>query len=395
MKVCMLTTSFPRSEEDYSGIFILRLCKALASLGVSVEVVAPMGEEGYSETKIGECRVSRFSYFFPKKWQKLAYGPGGIPANLSRNPWLFFQVPLFVLAFLFKSYRRTAGTDLIHAHWIYSGLVAWILKKSRGIPFVITVRGEDALRSRRSGLARAISLWILRQADCVTTVNEEFKAWLIDQNFPSDRVLFIRNGVDLKSSKKGKSSGVDRLLYVGSLIPRKGVRYLVDALSILVSRGIEVRLTLIGDGEERAELERLVKEGGLATYVEFVGSRIPADIPAWMAQSDCLVLPSLWEGTPNVVLEAMACGLPVVASDLPGIREVVRDGMTGLLTKPQNAEDLAQKLLMLIRDRSLAEAMGKKGREAVTEMRLAWEQVAGRYREVYERVCAGSQGSSI
>jgi glycosyltransferase involved in cell wall biosynthesis len=396
VKVCLLTTSFPRSKEDHSGIFVFRLCRALVSSNIGVDVVAP-GHEAISGSEIMEgCRVHRFSYFFPRRWQKLAYGPGGIPGNLTRNPWRVLQLPFFLLAFFFEAVRAAKGADLIHAQWIPSGFIAWGVSVFRGIPFIITLRGSDALYARRSGFLSSISLWVLKQAAIVTTINEELRAWLMTHGIQESRVVFIRNGVDLESKRRnGDQSPFYRLLFVGNLIPVKGVRYLIDAFSMLIRFEKEVHLTFIGEGEERAALERQAQETGISASVEFIGVQPPEEIESWMNRSDCLVLPSLSEGTPNVVLEAMACGLPVVASDLPGIREVVRDGITGLLTQPRNTEDLAQKLLKLIRDRSLSEEMGRAGQAAVAEMGLGWKQVAGNYREVYQRVCAGSQGSSI
>lgn len=395
MKVCLLTTSFPRSKKDHSGIFVFRLCRALTSSSINVDVVAP-GHEAIprSETMDG-CRVHRFFYFSPRKWQRLAYGPGGIPGSLTRSPWRVIQLPFFLLAFLFKAGRVAKGADLIHAQWIPSGFIAWGVSVFRGVPFIVTLRGSDALYARRNGFFSSVCLWLLKRAAAVTTVNKELRAWLITRGLRQDRVVFIRNGVDLESERRGGGTPFYRLLFVGNLIPGKGVRYLVDAFSTVIRSEKEVRLTLIGEGEERPALERQIRENGIDAIVEFVGVRPPEEIQTWMSRSDCLVLPSLSEGTPNVVLEAMACGIPVVASDLPGIREVVRDGITGLLTKPQDAEDLAQKLMRLVRNRLLAEEMGKKGREAVSEMGLGWKQVAGRYRKVYERVCAGSRESSI
>lgn len=114
-----------------------------------------------------------------------------------------------------------------------------------------------------------------------------------------------------------------------------------------------------------------------------------------MSQSDCLVLPSLSEGTPNVILEAMASALPVVASSLPGICEIVNDRVTGLLVKPGDINDLAQKLLEMTRNRDLRRRMGETGRRIISEMGLGWDPVALRYKEVYQELCAASQESSI
>lgn len=394
MKICMITTSFPRSMKDDSGIFVFRLCRALAGSSMQVHVVAPADGETPPAEEMGGIRVYRVRYFFPRRWQRLSYGPGGIPANLKRNPWLFIQVPFFILMLMVKSLRVAKGADIVHAQWLFTGLIALAVKMIRGIPYVVTLRGSDVLQSRKGTFAYFISLFILKRAALITTVNQDIRSWVTAQGIPEERVVFLRNGVEV--CMNGRSGGVSSrcsLLYVGSLIPRKGVRTLIEAFSKVIREEKEVRLVLIGDGREQEQLRVQVKSFGLGGLVTFVGTQPPDQIPHWMNRSDCLVLPSLWEGTPNVVLEAMACGLPVVASDLPGISEVMNHGVHGLLSKPEDADELAQNLLKLIRNKGLRLQMGKRGREAIIEMGIGWNQVAGRYQEVYKQLCAESRAS--
>lgn len=395
MKICVITTSFPRSPEDYSGIFIYRLCRALVASGVEIEVVAPADKQSVSVPVLNGCAVHRFSYFFPRGWQKLAYGAGGIPANLRQSPWLFVMVPFFLLSFFLKTYRLTKTASLIHAHWIYSGLIAWGVGLLRGIPFVVTLRGSDVVRAKKGGLDGLLSRWILRRAARVTTVNEDLRKWVTAQGIPEERVVCIRNGVELSHRKSGDAgSSPCRFLFVGNIVSAKGVQQLIDAFALASREEKEARLILVGDGAERESLEHRTKEKGIDSFVEFVGEQPPDQIASWMSQSDCLVLPSLSEGTPNVILEAMASALPVIASCLPGIREIVNDRITGYWVNPGDVSDLAQKLLEIARNRDLRRRMGEEGRQIILEKGLGWDQVAGRYKEVYQKLCAGSQASS-
>jgi teichuronic acid biosynthesis glycosyltransferase TuaC len=389
-RICMITTSFPRSREDYAGVFVLRLCRTLISEGIKIDVVAPADGATPSADEIDGCRIHRFSYFYPRRWQGVAYGPGGIPANLNRNPLLLFQIPFFLLSFFWKTYRVARAVDLIHAHWIYSGLIALAVKTLSGTPFVVTLRGSDALRSRRGRVSRSVSLWVLRRAEFITTVSEELRNWLLSEGFPEDRVAFVRNGVELKEVRPERSSSLVRFLFVGSFVPGKGVRFLIDAFTLVARKSGEVRLVLVGEGEEREMLWERARLQGVGDLVDFIGAESPDRVPLRMSEADCLVLPSLSEGSSNVVLEAMASSLPVVASDIPGMREIVQDGHTGLLAKPQDAVDLAEKLLNIVRDRELRRRMGAKARESVLSMGLGWDAVAKRYLEVYRRTCAGS-----
>jgi len=128
--------------------------------------------------------------------------------------------------------------------------------------------------------------------------------------------------------------------------------------------------------------------------VTFSGTKASDQIPELMQRSDCLVLPSLSEGIPNVILEAMACGLPVLASNLPGIREVVKDEETGFLVAPKDVKGLTKKLLILAQNPERREKMGAHAYQHLSELNLSWEQSAKQYLEVYEKVCAVSRVSS-
>lgn len=396
MKICMITTSFPRSLEDYSGIFIFRLCRALVSSGVDIDVVAPSDQRSDSFQILNGCSVHRFSYFFPKRWQKIAYGHGGIPANLKQSPWLLAMVPFFLLSFFLKTYLVSRKASLIHAHWIYSGLIAWGVGLLWGIPFVVTLRGSDVVRAQKGRLDGILSRWILRHAARVTTVNEGLRRWVTAQGIPEERVICIRNGVELNERKRRNDPmSPCRFLFVGNIVSAKGVQHLIEAIALVLQEEKEVRLTLVGEGAERTFMEQWTKEKGIELFVEFVGGQPPDRIAFWMNQSDCLVLPSLSEGTPNVILEAMASSLPVVASSLPGICEIVNDRVTGYLVKPGDVNGLAQKLLEIARNKDLRRRMGETGHQIILEMGLGWDQVAGRYKEVYQELCAASQEFSV
>jgi len=387
MRVCMLTTSFPRFQGDYAGVFIFRFCRALSSLGVSVSVISPGDKGALPSEKMAGCNVYRFSYFIPKSWQVLAYGSGGIPSNLKKNPWLLFQIPFFLFAFIVKGYQVVKNADIVHAHWIYSGFIAWMLKEIHGTPFIVSLLGSDVRFAEKRLISRMLALWILKQATLITTVSQEFRTWAIEQGIPEDRVHRVLNGVDLSIRKAEENTSLKcRLLFVGNLVPEKGVRYLIEAMIKIFNSEKDVHLTFVGDGRERKKLQALVQKHGLDDAVDFVGAQSPDQVPIWMCQSDCLVLPSLAEGMPNVVLEAMACGLPVVASDLPGIREVVKEGETGFLLRTQDSNHLAEKLLEIVRNKPLRMRMGAKGRSLITEMELGWDQMAIRYQEVYQKV---------
>ena len=395
MKICVITTSFPLFLGDYSGLFIFRLCKALVSLNLQIDVVAPTHENALALEMMDGCRVNRFRYFFPKGLQVLAYGPGGIPASLKRRPWMIFLIPFFMGMFALKSLRVSKGADVIHAQWLYSGIIALFLKKLRGIPFVVTLRGSDVLKAQKGRLTYLISLWVMKRASFVTTVSQAMKDWVVQQGISSDTVFTIRNGVNLCGiHKKDPKDPICHFIFVGSLVPGKGLKYLLQAFFSLKVLEKNTHLLIVGDGEEMDNLKTGVHEKGLSDVVTFSGKKASDQIPELMQRSDCLVLPSLSEGIPNVILEAMACGLPVLASNLPGIREVVEDEKTGFLVAPKDVKGLTKKLLILAQNPERRQKMGAQAYQHLSELNLSWEESAKQYLEVYEKVCAVSRVSS-
>jgi glycosyltransferase involved in cell wall biosynthesis len=176
--------------------------------------------------------------------------------------------------------------------------------------------------------------------------------------------------------------------YVGKLVPRKGVDTLIEAMGLLARRPQGAPLLVAaGVGEMRPALERRAAELGVADQVRFVGKVAHDEVGWWMAAGDLFVLPSLSEGLPTVVCEAMNCGRPVVATAVDGTPEIVRDGQTGLLVPPGDPSALADALARVLDDAALARRMGEEalrvGREHYT-----WEANARRMTEIYEALAA-------
>ena len=210
---------------------------------------------------------------------------------------------------------------------------------------------------------------------------------------PKSKIKVVANGVDRRfqpadrrvmRERLGLPDGEFIVLFVGLLVPVKGVDLLVGALAELVDP--KPLCLLIGDGPERPELERQAAELGVGERLRFVGCRSSDEIPTWMGAADILVLPSRSEGRPNVVLEAQACGLPVVATRVGGTPELVCDGKTGLLVESEDVAGLADALQRLRIDRGLREALGRAGREQADGMTWAVsaEKMAAIYRDLLE-----------
>jgi glycosyltransferase involved in cell wall biosynthesis len=315
VKVTVLTTSYPRSAEDVAGRFVADAVEGLRAAGVEVEVVSPLS----------------FSHF------GIAYGHG-VVGNLRRRPWLALFLPAMLLSFARAARRASRGADLVHAHWLPTGLVAaWT-----GRPFVVQLWGTDVELARRSpGLARRI----LRRARLVICASTELAGAARDLGAREVRV--IPSGVDVPETV-GEPDDPPHVLYAGRLSPEKGVLELVEA-----ARGLP--LVVAGDGPLR---ERVPGALGFVPHDRLLGLYERAAVVA---------CPSYREGFGVVCAEAMAHGRPVVASAVGGLRNLVVDGETGLLVRPGDVAALRAALERLLADDELRSRMGAAARERARE----------------------------
>ncbi len=206
------------------------------------------------------------------------------------------------------------------------------------------------------------------------------------------RSSVIYNGVEPERFAPERGAGRRgrelALVCVARLAPEKGHDVLLRALAALAGEGRQVRLDIIGDGPERAALEALARQLGVASRVRFLGRR--DDVPKLLGEADAFVLPSLSEAFPLTVLEAMASGLPVVATAVGGVPEAVRDGETGLMVAPGEPGELAGALARVLDDGELARSMGRAGRRRVEEL-FSLEATARRHARLYRRLAGYSQ----
>ena len=376
LRVGMLTTGFPRFEGDLFGTFVLELARELAGSGAAVEVLAP--HEGGVATRetFGAVAVRRFRYFWPAKRQAVAYG-GGIPTNL-RTRWAArLQVPFFLLGFWWSAFKLVRRAQVVHCHWTLTGLVGLLATRLWRRPLVLSVRGSD-IHLVDKGLLAVLHRRIYGWMDAVVAVSEDIGAKLAACGVAPEKIKVVPNGVDSRFQPGDREEARRQLdlpegdfiaLFVGLLVPVKGLDVLVEAVAGLP--GDKPLCVLVGEGPEQPELERIAADRGIADRLRFVGRRPSDEIPLWMTAADALVLPSYSEGRPNVVLEAQACALPVVATRVGGTPELVEDRVTGLLVDSGDAEGLGEALGRLRADASLRTALGRAGRTQAEGMTWA------------------------
>lgn len=238
--------------------------------------------------------------------------------------------------------------DVLHAHIYEAGVAAVLLGKRHRLPVVITEQFSAFPRRLLSPQKVLKARWAFAQADRVLPVSAALQT-SIEQYGIHARFHRVPNVVDtgLFTPPPAPCPPHDpmRLLFVGSLIPLKGVGFLLDALAQVQRQRQDWCLDLVGDGQDRATFERQAAELGLAPQVNFHGWKTKSEVAGFMRQADLFVLPSLWDNMPCVIVEAMASGLPIVASDVGGIPEMVDAPVIGALAPPGDAGALAAVLL--------------------------------------------------
>lgn len=277
--------------------------------------------------------------------------------------------------------QQKINPDIIHVQSISNALPAVIAKILFKKPFVVWGRGTDVYLA--DWFTKLISKIIIKNADSVIALTNDMKQKI--QAVYSRDIFVIPNGIDLEKysriPKNSKKVNGITILFVGRLHPVKGVQYLIEAMAIIHQEMPGVKLIIVGEGIEREKLEGLTKQLDLKGCIQFVG-RVPQEkIPLFMQQADIFVLPSLAEGFPNVLLEAMACGLPIVATRVGGIPEIIEDGRNGFLVNPKKPDEIADKLLFISRNKSITWKISKNNKEKVKKYN--WNNIVSNLEEIY------------
>ena len=254
---------------------------------------------------------------------------------------------LYLIALLRTAWRLPF--DIVHAHWAYpDGFAAVMFAKLRRRPVVVTVHGTDINVFTRRRLWRAEILWALSRADRVIAVSQGLRRKLIALGVDPDRISVVNNGVDTRAfhPKEGadRPRAASRVLYIGRFIREKGIEVLLRSAALLTTESRrDLEFVFVGGNRERRDgepFEALAAELGIGDKVRFVDAVPISEVPEWLRGSDLFVLPSFSEGFPLSLIEAMACGVPVVSTTCGGPQEIVTEE-TGLLVPPGDPEALA------------------------------------------------------
>jgi Glycosyltransferase len=325
--------------------------------------------------------------YAPRAWRRLAQESGGVVTGLRRAPWYILLLPGLLFGLFWRCLLRTGDTDLIHANWAVCGAVAGIIGRLRRKPVITTLRGSDVTRATRSWLDRMILGLAVRNSRIVICVSEAMAEQLRTQ-FPrrTADIHACLNGVDEAFFQINRTVSDDaglRVLAVGNLIPLKGFDVLIEAVARARHRE-QMHTCIVGGGPEREPLLALAASRGVSSCFTFAGTVPATDMPKRISEADVFVLSSRSEGRPNVVVEALAGGLPVISTDLEGVQGMVENGDTGWLVAVDDPDALAAALDQAVTDRAELQRRGERARAAARIQIGTWVDTARCYEALFQ-----------
>ena len=277
------------------------------------------------------------------------------------------------------------NADVLHAQTFASAPPAMLASRLYRKPMVLTLHTSHFLRLAQRPAWQPVLRSIIRSADWLLAASEEIRDVALGL-YPHPRAEALTNGVDTELFRRpagaAASGGRRRVIVPRRLFEKNGVEFFVRAMPLLRAH-VDVEAVLVGDGPERARLQALAGELGVADAIQFLGARPNTEMPALLASAEVAVFPSLMEATSVAALEAMSCEVPVAASRVGGLPEIV-DESVGTLFEPANPQDLAARLLALLAREDLPE-MGARARKRVVEQ-WSVRRLALRHREIYRTV---------
>ena len=400
MRILTVSTFFPNSANPHRTVFVKNLVRAMQAR-CTLSVVAPMPyvpaipqlPHWYAQSRIGRREdVDGIEVLHPRF------------LVLPRMHWCSGLTYFLGVVSLLRQVKHDHGACLIHVHCAYpDGVGVALAARVLRLPFVITVHGSDINVYAAQRVLKPQIRWALGAANGVIAVSSDLEDKVRRLTYGSvkrlvcipcagfDPAMFFPRPLADCRAARDLPPGARIVVFVGNLVPIKGVEFLVEAWALLSRRGIlgdEDRLVIVGEGRCRTELERCAEAAGIGPRVKFTGAIPQIEVSCWVAAASLLCLPSHNEGMPNVVVEALATGIPVVSTRVGGIPELIREGVNGLLVAPGKSGVLAD---------ALAAAMTRSWdrneiRSSVAH--LTWQALADRNCEFLDSVVSEAKRAS-
>jgi teichuronic acid biosynthesis glycosyltransferase TuaC len=367
LRVLFVSHAYPDYPGAFRGHLVQRMAWGLRVHGVDVDVVCPRVFKKSPLEEVDErgVRIHRFAY------------PSGEKTLLSFDRIPLFRMGLFYLSALIRVWRLMCSHryDLIHAHWIVPlGPVAVLAGKFFGLPVISQAHGSDVhTYGFKNRLTQGLACFTVRNSLAVLVVSRDLGAVLNRSCMISgSRTVFFPPFIDTERfsppsdvvphNEESWYKSQKRLIFAGGLFENKGIFSLLEAAGLLLPLRPELHLTFLGDGPLKGHIEKWAAEQRLEKRITLAGNVPYETMPRHLKEAFALLLPSLQEGTPSVLLEALSCGIPVLASGVGGITDIVRHEHNGLIIRPGSAEDITRAVIRLLDEGPLYERLKQNAR---------------------------------
>lgn len=402
--VVMVTSSYPRYPGDNVGSFMEPIAKSVAARGHEVHIVAPWHPAVTRASVEGGVHFHFYRYAPVAALNVFGYA-AALHADVRLRGAAYLAAPL-ALAAGWRTARRVARhyrATIMHGHWVVPGGPVAALAAPR-LPLVVSLHGSDVYVAETVALARAVARKVFQRADAVTACSADLGRRAVALGADPARVEVVPYGVDAarfrpdprarakRRAELGIAAGATVVFTAGRLVRKKGFEYLIDAMARL-PQDSDVRLIIAGAGDLDAELRARAAAAPLGARVRFLGNIPQDEVAAWLATADIVAIPSVRDdsgnvdGLPNIVMETLASGTPLVSTPAGGIATVVESGRTGLIVAERDAAALAAAIAALAQDPPRRVHIGEAARAAAVA-RFGWELVAARFEHAYERALA-------
>ena len=398
MKVLVIGSVYPRFDKDAEVPWLRTSVAHLKKAGVEIQVLAP-SYKGLKSHEIDGTRVNRFRYA-PASWEILTHEEGA-PSKMASRPWLQLLAIPYIINGFFKCLKicRKWRPDIIHAHWPFPhAYIALGAAKLFRIPLVLNFHGAELLLIRKKKWVKPLLKFAIGQAQAV----------FANSSFTAGKIKAIRN-VDVEWSPYGTTldedgghprnapvahavNGKFKVLFVGRHIERKGICYLIEAAKYLSADKFEIRIVGEGDLTEELKAQAAQLEGDKnAASIVFTGKLVAPELAREYREANVFVLPAIvdhkgdTEGLGVVLIEAMELGLPIVASDVGGIPDVVVNDESGILVPEKDAVALADAIKHIESDPQYTSRLLEGARNRIVE-HFTWDNITRRQIEIYEQL---------
>jgi glycosyltransferase involved in cell wall biosynthesis len=384
MKIAIVTTNFPRWAGDFRVPFIIDAAKAIQKQGHILRIITVHHPGAAKYEVIDGLEVFRMQYL-PENYEVLQKDAAGIPAAWGKNLWNKLSMIPFFLSLCVGTAKYAKGFDIIHANWSLSGLAAYFTHLFHKCPYIVTIHGSDIFKTLNQKFLRIPVKISLQNAEFIIAVSKALSSTAMKLGIPGNKFQIIPTGLNVqKFPVASTQQRTNSLLFVGSLIERKGVIYLLEAMIFVKEKYPEYKLLIVGEGVLRNQLETYVYEHNLEDHVFFLGTKSQQEVSRLMRKAKLFILPSIEEGQGAVLVEAMSSGTPCIGSNVGGIPDVISEDV-GMLFEPGNSKELFKAISCMLDSEDFWNQASKCARIRAEEV-YNWDLLASKITVLYKKV---------